>query len=328
MGIVFLLVRCIFYTVCTWIIFNKANEPGWKALIPIYNAYILAKIAKKKWTFWAKFLTIFLSIVLCSVRVFSLAANVVSVMSTLPENPTDYSYDPYDYETYEEEYTRNENKYTISNLSSVSLAEPTYSPSGTITINGEELTPEQEEQLMRELEILFEALETELGPNSIATLIGVSVIPLLASFIVFGINIALYIGLSQSFGLHGAYALGLLLFKPICIGILAFAPTIRYVDPDDCYASYEATKQAAAPAAAQPQQETTNYDYHSSDYQSTDYNPYEGTSHARVAPDVSEMSEETAPVTARKYYCPNCGYEMDRTPTPDTFCPNCGRLFR
>jgi hypothetical protein len=30
-----------------WKIFEKAGQPGWKALIPIYNAYILLKIVGK-----------------------------------------------------------------------------------------------------------------------------------------------------------------------------------------------------------------------------------------------------------------------------------------
>ncbi len=30
-----------------WNIFEKAGQPGWKAIIPLYNAYILLKIVGK-----------------------------------------------------------------------------------------------------------------------------------------------------------------------------------------------------------------------------------------------------------------------------------------
>ncbi|MCI9282592.1 MAG: hypothetical protein HFG56_04805 [Lachnospiraceae bacterium] len=37
----------ILMVIATWKIFEKASEPGWQALIPFYNAYILYKIAWK-----------------------------------------------------------------------------------------------------------------------------------------------------------------------------------------------------------------------------------------------------------------------------------------
>ena len=45
----------IFYiltVIATWKIFKKANEPGWKCLIPIYNIYIMFKIVGMKGWFW------------------------------------------------------------------------------------------------------------------------------------------------------------------------------------------------------------------------------------------------------------------------------------
>ena len=41
-GIIFLIV-----IVAWWKIFEKAGQPGWKAIIPIYNAYVLLKIVGK-----------------------------------------------------------------------------------------------------------------------------------------------------------------------------------------------------------------------------------------------------------------------------------------
>lgn len=32
------------YAICLWVIFEKANEEGWTALVPIYNFYILCRI--------------------------------------------------------------------------------------------------------------------------------------------------------------------------------------------------------------------------------------------------------------------------------------------
>lgn len=36
-----------FFIVSFWIVFSKANQPGWTAIIPIVNLYILVKIAGK-----------------------------------------------------------------------------------------------------------------------------------------------------------------------------------------------------------------------------------------------------------------------------------------
>lgn len=41
----FALVVCVIAVLGWWKMFQKANEPGWAAIIPIYNAYILLKIA-------------------------------------------------------------------------------------------------------------------------------------------------------------------------------------------------------------------------------------------------------------------------------------------
>lgn len=43
--IVITLAICIYGVVCMWRIFEKAGEPGWKSLIPIYNMYMFYKIA-------------------------------------------------------------------------------------------------------------------------------------------------------------------------------------------------------------------------------------------------------------------------------------------
>lgn len=47
------LARIILAIVAMWKIFEKAGEAGWKAIIPIYNIYIMYKIAwMKNWFWW------------------------------------------------------------------------------------------------------------------------------------------------------------------------------------------------------------------------------------------------------------------------------------
>lgn len=50
--ILFMLALAIFIIAAMWRIFEKARQPGWAAIIPIYNIYIMTKIAGKPgyWT--------------------------------------------------------------------------------------------------------------------------------------------------------------------------------------------------------------------------------------------------------------------------------------
>ena len=49
------LIIAILVIVAMWRIFKKAGEPGWKAIIPIYNSYILFKIVWDTKFFWISF---------------------------------------------------------------------------------------------------------------------------------------------------------------------------------------------------------------------------------------------------------------------------------
>ena len=49
---IFLIALAVFEIVCMWKLFEKAGEPGWKCLIPIYNAYIFMKICWESKYFW------------------------------------------------------------------------------------------------------------------------------------------------------------------------------------------------------------------------------------------------------------------------------------
>lgn len=50
-GILFFLALIIIPIAGMWKTFEKAGQPGWAAIIPIYNAWILVKVAGKEW-YW------------------------------------------------------------------------------------------------------------------------------------------------------------------------------------------------------------------------------------------------------------------------------------
>ncbi len=41
------LVIIVFFAFCMWKVFEKAGQEGWKAIIPIYNVYVLTQIIGK-----------------------------------------------------------------------------------------------------------------------------------------------------------------------------------------------------------------------------------------------------------------------------------------
>lgn len=43
----------VIMTICQWILFKKAGEPGWASLIPIYNFFVMSKISfgDYRWAF-------------------------------------------------------------------------------------------------------------------------------------------------------------------------------------------------------------------------------------------------------------------------------------
>jgi hypothetical protein len=45
--LLFVLALCVFLIVALWKVFAKAGQPGWAAIIPIYNCYVLIKVAGK-----------------------------------------------------------------------------------------------------------------------------------------------------------------------------------------------------------------------------------------------------------------------------------------
>lgn len=39
----------VFMVICSWKIYQKAGKPGWAAIVPVYNIYVLMKIIGKPW---------------------------------------------------------------------------------------------------------------------------------------------------------------------------------------------------------------------------------------------------------------------------------------
>ena len=49
---IFSIILSILLIIADWKIFKKAGEPGWKAIIPIYNIYIMYKIVNMRGWWW------------------------------------------------------------------------------------------------------------------------------------------------------------------------------------------------------------------------------------------------------------------------------------
>lgn len=64
----------IFSLVCLWKIFDKAGEPGWACIIPLYNAYVLYKIAfGNGWLFLLSLVPL-VNVVVCVILYFKLSS--------------------------------------------------------------------------------------------------------------------------------------------------------------------------------------------------------------------------------------------------------------
>ena len=69
------LVLMIFFIACFWKIFEKAGQPGWASIVPLYNTIILLKIAGKPW--WWIFLLLIpgVNVVFAFIALIDLAKN-------------------------------------------------------------------------------------------------------------------------------------------------------------------------------------------------------------------------------------------------------------
>lgn len=58
-----------------WKVFTKAGQPGWAAIIPIYNIYIMTKIAGKEWWWMLLFFIPCVNIVISLLLALAIAEN-------------------------------------------------------------------------------------------------------------------------------------------------------------------------------------------------------------------------------------------------------------
>lgn len=71
--ILFSLIVAAFYVYCAWRIFEKAEKPGWAALVPIYNTLVQLEIIQRPW-WWILLMFIpAVNLVLTVVIIFDLA---------------------------------------------------------------------------------------------------------------------------------------------------------------------------------------------------------------------------------------------------------------
>ncbi len=66
LGVFIYLAFIVFIIASVWKVYEKAGQPGWSALVPFYNIYILSKITgvKNWWFIFIPFLNIYIAFVL------------------------------------------------------------------------------------------------------------------------------------------------------------------------------------------------------------------------------------------------------------------------
>ena len=68
--------------VASWIMYAKAGEPGWAAIVPFYSSYVRFKIAGKKKLFWGYLVATIGIIVGCIILMYEIIASGLSVMTS------------------------------------------------------------------------------------------------------------------------------------------------------------------------------------------------------------------------------------------------------
>jgi hypothetical protein len=63
----------VLMVVSMWKIFSKAGQPGWAAIIPIYNLYIWCKIVGRPWWWILLMLIPFVNFIICIILLIDLA---------------------------------------------------------------------------------------------------------------------------------------------------------------------------------------------------------------------------------------------------------------
>jgi hypothetical protein len=293
----------IFSVVCMWMVFEKAGEPGWQAIIPIWNAWVLAKIANKKWTFWVQLIAsgvLTVTILALTVMSFTNLASNTAITDDFYYGD-DYYYDEYDYYDFEDDYSASELSL-VKNHNTANLA-----------------SYDEYYDYDSDFQDPAAALDEALEDISIILILGL-IIPFILILPMIAVHFIQNMGLAQAFGQHWAFAFLLTFVKPVGMGILAFSDNIHYIGRDAEYFPDAAYMGAYPYQSAKSEQPMPGY-------QNTNYNSFDAN--AQAAPATPKMSlEKQPPIPQVKHRCPNCGFESDVTPNPNTFCPNCGYLYR
>jgi hypothetical protein len=74
-GWIIYLAILIFYIIVMWKIFVKAGQPGWGAIIPIYNIYLLLQVAKRPGWWLLLFFIPIANIIVAIILQFDIAKN-------------------------------------------------------------------------------------------------------------------------------------------------------------------------------------------------------------------------------------------------------------
>lgn len=61
--------------IALWMVFSKASEPGWAAIVPIYNVIVLLKVAGKPWWWIVLLLIPIVNLILGIIIAIDLARN-------------------------------------------------------------------------------------------------------------------------------------------------------------------------------------------------------------------------------------------------------------
>lgn len=72
-GIIIGLLLSIFGIVCLWKIYTKAGQPGWAAIIPFYNIFVLLKIVGRPVWWFFLLLIPFVNFIIIFIVIFDLA---------------------------------------------------------------------------------------------------------------------------------------------------------------------------------------------------------------------------------------------------------------
>ena len=77
-AIVLYLAILVFYVAAYWQLFAKAGEPGWGALVPIYNLYLYCKIAGRPEWWLILFFIPLVNVVIALILAMDIAGTPVS----------------------------------------------------------------------------------------------------------------------------------------------------------------------------------------------------------------------------------------------------------